>query len=554
MAPHAEPEEPDQTADILDADEAGEEIQQDDDVPMDSGDEEDEAQDAGEIVLQNDSVAHFDAHNDSIFCIGQHPLHSDIVATGAGDDKGYVFSTSQSQPGYQTPQTGHNNGNEMIERPSLPAISQLQGHTDSIIAIAFTLPHGEYLVTGGLDGQIRAYRDSKFRETSSASTSPPQYEFLTSAREVDEINFLLPCPSASHSNTFALGASDGSVWVYAIDSAAESSNSLQILSAFYLHTASATAGAWTSDGSILATVSEDGSFYAWDVFGDAAATGIVSPGAGGGQYVVGLTGEDERFRVEGGLYSVAISPNGAIAAVGGAEGHIRVIGLPRLDQTSNAMGGVQSGAGAKNKPGGAKLAHGPKSGGPNASTTASGVSGGQAGQILASLQSQSDSVETIAFSPSSDVPLMAAGSVDGSVVLFDTARNFAVRRRIDDAHEEQQAVIKVEFVGTSWILTSCGNDGVVRRWDTRGGHSAGPALAPRLPPGAAASITSGGQVGASEMSPQGCIGQWRGHRGGGEGGGVMGFAQGGEHGRYIVTAGDDSISLVFDTMSTLAAA
>ena len=520
---------------------------------MDSGDE-DDAEIAGEIVLQNDSVAHFDAHEDSIFCIGQHPIHSRVVATGAGDDKGYVFSTSQSQPGYQNPHTDGNKGNGTIERQSLPALSPLQGHTDSIVAIAFTLPHGEYLITGGLDGQIRAYRDSNFQEDQSASTPLPQYGPYASAREVDEINFLIPCPAAAHPNTFALGASDGSIWVYTIDSTAEPSNSLQILSAFYLHTASATAGAWTSNGTLLATVSEDGSFYVWDVFGDAAAVGIASPGAGGGQYVVGLTGDDERFRVEGGLYSIAISPSGAIAAVGGAEGHVRVIGLPRLDQTSNTTGGAQSGAGAKNKPGGAKLAHGPKSGGSNA--TASGVSTGQAGQLLASLQSQSDSVETIAFSSSVDVPLMAAGSVDGSIVLFDTARNFAVRRRIDNAHEEQQAVIKVEFVGKSWTLTSCGNDGVVRRWDTRGGHGAGPALAPRLPPGAAASTASAAQVGTSETetTPQGCIGEWRGHRGGGEGGGVMGFVQGGEDGRYIVTAGDDSISLVHDTMSTAAAA
>ena len=64
-------------------------------------------------------------------------------------------------------------------------------------------------------------------------------------------------------------------------------------------------------------------------------------------------------------------------------------------------------------------------------------------------------------------------------------------------------------------------DGVVRRWDTRGG--------------------------VSGEKAQGLVGEWRGHRGGGEGGGVLGFVMvGSGGGRKIVTAGDDSVALVFD--------
>ena len=109
--------------------------------------------------------------------------------------------------------------------------------------------------------------------------------------------------------------------------------------------------------------------------------------------------------------------------------------------------------------------------------------------------------------------MMAAGSVDGVVTLFDTARNFAVRRRIEGAHEGE-AIVKVEFIdgqGMGHLLTSCGLDGVVKRWDTRGGTAA-----------------AGG----------GLVGEWRGHRGGGDGGGVLGFVQGGG-GRAVVTAGDE---------------
>lgn len=188
---------------------------------------------------------------------------------------------------------------------------------------------------------------------------------------------------------------------------------------------------------------------------------------------------------------------------------IRVVGLPKLGATSGSATQGLKGGGAKNKNAGGKRAGGPEAAG-----------AGQAGQILASLQAQGDSVETLAFS-APPLTLLAAGSVDGSIVLFDTAHRFAVRRHIKEAHEEF-AVVKVEFItgSTGYLLTSCGYDGVVRRWDTRGGTAA---------------------------SGQGLVQEWRGHLGGGEGGAVLGFVQGG--GKRIVTAGDDKVSLVFDTPS-----
>ena len=254
-------------------------------------------------------------------------------------------------------------------------------------------------------------------------------------------------------------------------------------------------------------MSEDGSLYVWDVFGEASAAGIT--GSAGSQAVVGLTNSDARFAIEGGLYSVAVAPSGAFAVVGGAGGMIRVVGLPRVGPATTSGNATQGlkGGGAKNKSGGGKKAGG-----------AEGASAGQAGQILASLQAQSDSVETLAFS-APPLTLLAAGSVDGSIVLFDTAHRFAVRRHIREAHEEF-AVVKVEFVPGSagHLLTSCGLDGVVRRWDTRGGTAA---------------------------SGQGLVNEWRGHRGEGEGGGVLGFVQGG-NGNRIITAGDDGVSLVFE--------
>ena len=474
---------------ILDSAEAAEEIPDDPDEPMDS-DLDDDPQEA-EIQLQNDSKAHFDSHTDSIFTIAQHPLDPSIIATGGGDDTTYIFSADTPSPVLPTSYES----NPSAGRSSLQPIAKLTGHTDSINALIFTLPNGDYLLTGGLDGRLRAH-----------ATETLTYPLVAEAQEVPEINFLVPCPNPSYPNTIALGASDGSVWVYTID-AADKGAPLQVIQAYYLHTESCTAGAWTPDGKMLATVSEDGSLYVWDVFGEASAAGVV--GSAGSQAVVGLTAEDQRFAVEGGLFSVAVAPGGAFAVVGGAGGMIRVVGLPRLAAaTASATQGMKGG-GSKNKSGGGKKAGG-----------AEGASSGQAGQILASLQAQGDSVETLAFS-APPLTLLAAGSVDGSVVLFDTAHRFAVRRHIREAHEDF-AVVKVEFVPgpTGHLLTSCGLDGVVRRWDTRGGTAA---------------------------SGQGLVEEWRGHRGEGEGGGVLGFVQGGGGGKRIVTAGDDGVSLIFET-------
>jgi WD40 repeat protein len=480
----------------LEADEAEEVIEDDGDVPMGSDDEGDEGQDMQmEIQLQNDSIAHFDDHKDSIFCIAQHPVHSHIIATGGGDDVGYIIDISTASAAEPS------EGAQEAEREGLKSVFKLDGHKDSINAITFSQPKGQFVATAGLDGKLRVWQ---------GIPDGTKWKFLAEASEVEEINWLAANPSPDHANVIALGANDGSVWVYQLGT--EAGSELLVLQAYYTQIESSTGGAWSPDGNLLSTISEDSTLYVWDVFGEAAAQGLTpTPDS---QYVVGLDGKDDRFRVEGGLYSVAIPPSGAFVAVGGPEGQIRIVGLPRLSLTAPPAATTSSGGGgAKNKTGGGKQAGAKGS-----------ASAGQSGQILASLQAGSDNVECMSFS-SPPLMLMAAGNVDGSITLFDTAHRFAVRRRIEDAHadeESPQAVVKLEFVNKEgpggWLLTSAGYDGVLRRWDTRGGTAA---------------------------AGRGLAGEWKGHRGGGEGGGIMDFVQG--SGEAVVTAGDDHVALVFKT-------
>ncbi|KAI0018786.1 WD40 repeat-like protein [Xylariomycetidae sp. FL0641] len=479
----------DDAPEMLDAEDALEEIGDNEgDVTMDSDDDEQQ-----EIILHNDSVAYFDAHKDSVFTIAQHPTLPSLIATGGsegdGEDapgKGYIFDTSPVVGRPVLPASY--NANPSAETPKSIELSPLfaiEGHTDSLNTLAFTLPNGEYLVSGGLDGRLRTY------QVTLDARNKPSFKFVGESQEVPEVNWIAPCPSSTYANTIAIGASDGSVWVYTLD-ASDAANPMQIVQSYFLHTESCTAGAWSPDGQLLATVSEDASLLVWDVWGEAAAKGLAHDN---GQTVVSLNGQDQRFAVEGGLYSVAIDPKSAFVAVGGAGGAIKIVGLPRLGVDSQPVSSKQSKAKAKGAEAG----------------------GSQGGTILADLQTQSDGIETLSFS--STQPLLAAGSVDGSIAVYDTTRRFAVRRHLRDAHEEF-SVVKVDFVkNDGWLLTSCGMDGVVRRWDLRG--AAGVAV---------------------ESSLQK---EWRGHRGDGEGGGVLGFVQG-SSGERVITAGDDGVVLVFE--------
>jgi ribosome assembly protein SQT1 len=449
-----------------------------------------------EILLQNDSIAYFDGHKDSVFTIAQHPLYPSLVATGGSegdaDDapgKGYVIDTSAAVSRPVLPPSYNSDPNSR-QNTALEPLFAIEGHTDSLNALTFTLPRGDFLVSGGMDGRLRVYACSASATPSGAVSA--QFTFLAESQETEEINWLSPCPSPDYPNTVALGASDGSVWVLTLD-ASDKSNPIQIVQSYFLHTGPCTAGAWTPDGLLLATVSEDSSLHVYDVWGAAAAKSLVTDN---GQTVVSLTEADQRFAVEGGLYSLAISPSGGILAAGGAAGSIRVITLPRLSQTTSTSQGP----------------------------------GAPGGTLLAAMQVQSDSVESLAFSLTT--PLLAAGSVDGSIAVFDAGRSFAVRRHLRGAHDGE-SVVKVEFVKSAvaapgaagWLLTSCGLDGVVRRWDLRG--------------------TTASQAVVASGEAAGLVKEWRGHRGGGDGGGVLGFVQG-ETGERVVTAGDDGVVLVFE--------
>ena len=498
---------------MLQAGEVAEVIEEDEDHAIDSDGEgyiEGEAQadeeDAIEVEFINDSSVYFDSHTDSIFHISQHPGHpGEVFLTGGGDETAYIWAVEDAGSG------GGGNADKGEEDIAVSprkarVLQKLGGHTDSVIGGGWTAD-GQFVVTAGMDGRVRSWRqkEGSGKPSATASTttttsftlSPATWggtvpkvdgwEFVSEVHEVAEVSWVEMHPTR---DWLALGAKDGSVWVYTLESGGE----LVVKCAMYNHSADCTAGAWSPvDPGLLVTVSEDGSLYAYDVTEQ-------------GKALISLTGMDARWNVEGGWVGVAVNWEGSATVCGGACGTLRVVGLPR--SSAFVIPTSTTGRGQRPTPGGS-----------------------QAGQILATMETHTESVESLSFCRA--LPLLASASVDGTIIIYDTSRNYSVRKTIQLAHpnprssnhqdqhtdpdavEEEDhsvnSVVKVEFIPsthppTSVILTSCGVDGTTKRWDAR----------------------TGAEI---------CC--WRGHSDS-----IMNFVQ---TEKRVVTAGDDHVALVFDT-------
>lgn len=85
------------------------------------------------------------------------------------------------------------------------------------------------------------------------------------------------------------------------------------------------------------------------------------------------------------------------------------------------------------------------------------------GNILASLGAKTgDSIESLAWSTT--LPLLAAGSVDGKIYLYDT-QSYRIRNILSHG----DAVTGIVLPQGSFELTSTSIDKSVRRWDIRTG-------------------------------------------------------------------------------------
>ncbi|CAM0139526.1 60S ribosomal subunit assembly or modification protein [Umbelopsis sp. WA50703] len=209
----------------------------------------------------------------------------------------------------------------------------------------------------------------------------------------------------------------------------------KFMNIFNGHAAPVTAGEFTADGKHIVSVSEDSSLIVWDPKSAAS--------------LVKLTGADARFHSEP-IIAVCTDKESNLALTGSADGTAKLINL-------------------------------------------------HSGNIIASLENHSDSIETVSFCDA--LPLAATGSVDSKVSIWDI-QTHRVRHTL--LHED--AVIQVKFVSNSVNLVTCSADRTVRLWDARNGQ---------------------------------CLKKWMGHQDA-----VLGFAVS-SNGDTVVTGSDDGTCLVF---------
>jgi len=192
-------------------------------IPIDGVEAEEDLEGNGEDEMAmdedegpNDSVAGFYGHTDAIYCVAINPVNEDMVATGGGDDKAYIWSAT--------------NGDR---------IHELLGHTDSVVAIGFST-NGKYLATGGMDGKVKIW-DSETGKLGADLEGP------------DEVIWLNWHPKG---NIVLAGGQDGSTWMWAANG--------QVMQVFSGHTAPVTCGGFSPDGKLVVTGSEDSTIVVWD--------------------------------------------------------------------------------------------------------------------------------------------------------------------------------------------------------------------------------------------------------------------------------------------------
>ncbi|KAI8612859.1 WD40-repeat-containing domain protein [Chytriomyces sp. MP71] len=297
--------------------------QNDDDIEIDEHDEVADEQGDEEILLglkRVDTWSGFFQHKEPVYSVC---VREDVVVTGGGDDKAFVWSASSGD-----------------------VVRELAAHTDSVVACGFSAD-GQFLATGGMDGRVIVYQ----------SFSGEQILLLEGPSEVTWLNW------HPRGNALLCGSADGTLWMWSIPSG-------QCMNVFTGHASSVSCGQFSPDGKSIVSGGDDGLLFNWDprnatvktqfrpddarFLNGAPVTSIavhadsqvvLAGGQDGSSCLVHLvTGKPlgSISKAEDSVESVGFSPHLPLAAVSSVDGTIAIwdISLMRLRETQRHAEGV----------------------------------------------------------------------------------------------------------------------------------------------------------------------------------------------------------------------
>lgn len=351
----------------------------------------------------------------AMFALALHPTFPNppLAVSGGQDDLGFLFCPLHPNIG-------------SFNRDTFPPIP-LRGHEDSVVAAAFSAD-GEYVATGGLDGKVRVWRHVLPKRVQAAEGSADAWkywEFVTSL-EAGEVAWLKWHPKGP---VLSAGCEDGTVWLWSRESPTDfaltpvpSGRTMTVLSS---HTMEATAGLFAPPaGKQFLTSSLDSTLVLWN------------PSAGTPEFKMTVfrpTGGRPFDPTIHGITGLAISPNGALVAVGGARGRIRLVAFARGEVI-----GVK-----------AEVVH-----------TLDGHERGEGVEALAFVDLHNGSYG------GKGVVLVSAAT-DGRVVVWDTTTG---RVRNIMLHPEAVTAIACHPAPCQYIVTTACADRTLRTWDMRSGQ------------------------------------------------------------------------------------
>ncbi|XP_060172184.1 uncharacterized protein LOC132603240 isoform X2 [Lycium barbarum] len=166
----------------------------------------------------DDSLHTFTGHTGELYTVACSPTDANLVATGGGDDRGFMWRIGQDDMPFE-----------------------LQGHDDSVSSVAFSTD-GQLLASGSFDGNIRVCN---------IALGGPNSILEGPEEGIEWVRW------HPRGHVVLAGSEDSSVWMWNADNNT-------FMNTFLGHHGSVTCGDFTPDGRLICTGSDDATLRIWD--------------------------------------------------------------------------------------------------------------------------------------------------------------------------------------------------------------------------------------------------------------------------------------------------